>query len=361
MLALAFLPASFIKEFARFFIMALPSHLQTLRRAAIWLGLAVFLFLIWRARNAFLLVFAAYLVSLLLRLLATLLARATRLPRLGALAVAVIVVFGVAFGSFWLCGSNMISQLDNILARAHQGYAQLASFLGQHDLDIASFGRGITSAVTAQTMLGFFLHAAEITVILLIMAIYLAAEPELYHHGIAILFPNTIRDLAVEAVDALGSWLELWMLGQLCVMAIVGLGSYVALLLLGVSNAGALGLIAGLTEAVPYLGPFIGAVPALLVALTQSPMLVLWTAAAYLVLHLIEGYVLGPALQWRIARVPPIVILSGIFTCQLIFGFVGLVLAAPMTVALYAAAKVLYLHDTLRQPVELPAAPKLDP
>jgi predicted PurR-regulated permease PerM len=165
----------------------------------------------------------------------------------------------------------------------------------------------------------------------------------------------------VEAVDGIASWLELWMLGQLALMAVVGVGSYIALLLLGVGNAGALGLIAGLTEAVPYLGPFIGAVPAILVALTHGLMTALWTAAAYLVLHIIEGYVVGPILQRRFARIPPAVILSGIFACQLIFGFGGMVLAAPLTVALFAVAKILYLRDTLSQKVELPSAPKLEP
>lgn len=334
---------------------------NTLKRAAIWLGLVVLLFLVWRLRSALLLIFAAYLVSLLLRLLATLLARLTRLPRSGALALAVLLVLGVALASLWLCGANLIGQLDNVLMRAREGYAQLEAFLQKNGFDLSAVKKSIASVGTARTMLSFFLDGAEVTVILVIMAIYFAAEPELYHRGITRFFPKSLRGKALEAIDEVGSWLELWMLGQLSLMAIVGLGSYIALLLLGVSNAGALALIAGLTEAVPYLGPFIGAVPALLVALTQNQMLAVWTAAAYLVLHVIEGYVLGPILQWRFARVPPAVILSGIFACQLIFGFGGLVLAAPLTVALYAAAKILYLHDMLHQPVEHPAAPELEP
>lgn len=334
---------------------------NTLRRAALWLGLAVFLFLIWRLRSALLLVFAAYLVSLLLRLLATLLARVTRLPRAGALALAVTIVLAVILGAFWLCGANLIDQLSNVLLRAREGYTQLEAFMRKNGIDISSVKQSIASMGAARTMLSYLLDGAEVTVLLVIMAIYFAAEPELYHRGLAYLFSRSLRDKAVEAMNGIGSWLELWMLGQLSLMAIVGIGSYIALLSLGVSNAGALALIAGLTEAVPYLGPFIGAVPALLVALTQTPMLAVWTAAAYLGLHILEGYVLGPVLQWRFARVPPAVILAGIFACQLVFGFGGLVLAAPLTVAIYAAAKILYLQDTLHQRVELPGPPELGP
>jgi len=336
------------------------SHWDTLRRAAIWLGLAVALFLAWRLRTALLLVFAAYLLSLLLRLLATFLARVTRLPRACALALAVVLLFGVVLGSVWLFGAGLADQLHNVLTRAREGYAQLDAFLRKDGIDISTLRQSVTSMGAARTVLGLLLHGAEVAVILVIMALYLAAEPALYHRGIVFLFPKSLRAKAVEAVEGMGSWLELWMLGQLVLMAVVGVGSYVALSFLGVSSAGALGLIAALTEAVPYLGPFIGAVPAILVALTQGLMTALWTAAAYLVLHLIEGYVVGPLLQRRFALIPPALILAGIFACQLIFGFGGLVLAAPLTVALYAAAKILYLQDTLKQPVTIPSAPELE-
>lgn len=336
------------------------SYLDHLRRAAIWLGLAAAMFLVWRLRNALLLVFAAYLISLLLRLLATLLGRITRLPRGCALALAVVLVFGVALGSVWLFGASLADQLQNVLTRARAGYTELDAFLHKNGIDLSSIEQSLASMSTAKTMLSYILDGAEVVVLLVIMSLYLSAEPRLYHRGIALLFPERMRAKAIEAVDGIASWLELWMLGQLVLMAVVGLGSYIALVFLGVSSPGALGLIAGLSEAVPYLGPFIGAVPAILVALTQGAMTTLYVAGAYLVLHLIEGYVVGPMLQRRFALIPPAVILAGIFACQLVFGLGGVVLAAPLTVAIYAAAKLLYQRNTLNQDVEPPEAPKLE-
>ncbi|MGH6829419.1 MAG: AI-2E family transporter [Rhizomicrobium sp.] len=337
------------------------SFSESLRRAAVWLGLGVALFLLWRLRPALLLVFGAYLLSLLLRLLASLLGRIPKLPRAGALALAVLIVFGLGLGAFWLFGESLASQLHSVFLRVQEGYRQLEALLRKDGVDISSLTQSIASLSTAQIILSLILGSAEVVVILVILALYLAAEPELYHHGIALLFPKHLRAKALEAVDGVGSWLELWMLGQLCLMAIVGLGSYVALALIGIGNAGALGLIAGLAEAIPYLGPFIGAVPALLVALTHGLRPAISTAGAYLALHIIEGYVAGPALQRRFARIPPALILSGIFACQLIFGFGGLILAAPLTVAFYATANILYLRNALHQPVQLPEAPKLEP
>jgi predicted PurR-regulated permease PerM len=335
--------------------------LETLRRATIWLGLAVVLFLLWRLKSALLLVFGAYLFSLLLRLLASRLCRIGRLPRMAALTLAIVIVFGLALGTAWLFGASLIDQFHDVMLRAREGFKQLEAFLRHSGIDISSLEQSIASLSAARTMLNILLAGAEVSVVLIVLAIYLAAEPEFYHRGIAFLFPKSIREKAVEAMDGMGTWLELWMLGQLCLMAIVGLGSYLALMLLGIRNPGALGFIAGLTEAVPYLGPFLGAVPALLVALTQGVIPALWTAGAYLVLHILEGYLVGPMLQRRFARIPPALILSGIFASQLIFGFGGMVLAAPLTVAIFAAAKILYLRDTLKQKVELPSAPALEP
>jgi predicted PurR-regulated permease PerM len=152
----------------------------------------------------------------------------------------------------------------------------------------------------------------------------------------------------------IGTSLKLWLLGQLIVMAIVGALSYVALLLIGVPSPAALALIAALTEIVPYLGPFIGAVPALLVALSLGIVPVLWVAAAYLGIHLIEGYFIAPMLQRRFVHIPPALALIGIVAMGLLFGTFGVVLAVPLTTAIMTAVKVFYIRDTLHEEADIP-------
>jgi predicted PurR-regulated permease PerM len=91
-----------------------------------------------------------------------------------------------------------------------------------------------------------------------------------------------------------------------------------------------------------------------LVALTLGIVPALWTMALYLGIHLFEGYLVGPALQRWFVRIPPALILGAFFAAQLLFGFFGVVLAAPLTVAIFAAVKVLYVRDTLGQRADLP-------
>ena len=100
---------------------------------------------------------------------------------------------------------------------------------------------------------------------------------------------------------------------------------------------------------------FISAVPALLVALTLGWSPMIWTAIAYLLVHLIEGYIAAPLLERHFITIPPALILIGIVVLDLIFGTAGIVLAAPITVVAYILIKANYVEDPLE--LESPASP----
>lgn len=142
----------------------------------------------------------------------------------------------------------------------------------------------------------------------------------------------------------MGHAVRLWLVGQLIEMAIIGALTAGATWLIGLPTPLAFGLIAGITEFVPYLGPIVAAVPALLVAVTQGPGVVLWTLGSYLAIHLFEGNVLMPLLQRWLVNVPPALMLLGITAFGLLFGVLGVILAAPMVVALFTAVRKLHVE-----------------
>jgi predicted PurR-regulated permease PerM len=309
---------------------------------------------LWAVRGALLLVFGAILLSMLLTFVTEAICR-LRVPRGWGLLLATLIVVGLVVVCFWLFGSQMTSQFHQVVARIQKGWADVEKFLQSNGvtpppvkMDGAVFGSALPHIVS------FGLNFAEGLVIVVVMAVYLAAEPDLYRKGVAALIPPKYRSEGTELLRLMGSSLKLWMLGQLILMLLVGILTYVALLLIGLPDPLALALIAGLAEMVPYLGPFIGAVPAVLVALTLGIVPALWTMALYLGIHLFEGYLVGPALQRWFVRIPPALILGAFFAAQLLFGFFGVVLAAPLTVAIFAAVKVLYVRDTLGQRADLP-------
>lgn len=329
------------------------SALRTLRTAGIWLGLAVGVFVLWEIRAALLLGLGAILVAILLRLIAHYVCRLTRLPHYGGLAAAVLLIVAVLLLCFWLFGTHLSSEFVQLGRHIQEGKRSLTAMLGHGAQADMQRGMGFISQAMPNVLITgiTFLEYAVVTAII---AVYLAAQPEIYRRGAATLFPKSLHAKALEAFDIVGVSLKLWMMGQLVLMLLVGVLSFFAALLVGLPDPVALGLIAGVTEFIPYLGPFIGAVPAVLVALTKGLSPAIWIAAAYLAVHIFEGYLIGPLLQRWFVHIPPALILIGIVAIQLLFGTAGIFLAAPLTVACYTAVKFLYIGATLRRKIELP-------
>jgi predicted PurR-regulated permease PerM len=137
-------------------------------------------------------------------------------------------------------------------------------------------------------------------------------------------------------------------------MCLIGVLSAAAVWLIGLPSPLALGAIAGLAEFIPYLGPVMASIPAILVAVTSGYDAALWTIVAYLVIHQIEGNVIVPMVQRRLVFIPPAVLLLSIVAVTEIYGAIGIIFAAPITVIAFVAIKKLYVRDGLGQPTELP-------
>jgi predicted PurR-regulated permease PerM len=116
-------------------------------------------------------------------------------------------------------------------------------------------------------------------------------------------------------------------------MVIIGSLWSVALFLIGIPGALFLGILAGLLNFVPYLGPVVAAVPPLLLALTVSSTSVLWVFLIYLAIQAVEGYVVTPLIMERATSLHPAVVIATIAVLSTAFGLLGTLLAVPATVA----------------------------
>ncbi len=137
-------------------------------------------------------------------------------------------------------------------------------------------------------------------------------------------------------------------------MVTIGLLSTLAVWLIGLPSPWALGLIAAVAEFVPYLGPILAAIPALLVALTGGESQVIWTLAAYLAIHQVEGNLVVPLIQQRMISIPPALMLLGIAAIGALAGLIGFLMAAPIVVAVFVVVQKVYVRDTLKEPITLP-------
>lgn len=178
---------------------------------------------------------------------------------------------------------------------------------------------------------GISIAAAVMSILTLLTVVYfwLTEHARLQRYALAFVPPDRrarARDVWNTAETRLGRWVR----GQLILMATIGIGTAVAYTLLGVPSALLLGLITALAEAIPIIGPLLGAIPAVIVALTVSPQLALAVVGVYVVLQLIEGNVLVPIVMRNTVGISPFLVLFSVLAGAAAGGFVGALLAVPI-------------------------------
>lgn len=164
--------------------------------------------------------------------------------------------------------------------------------------------------------------------------------------------PNKGVDVVNEALGDVGEGLNGWMKGQVVSSIVVASLTSAGLAALGVPSAAGLGVIAGLLDVVPMIGPVISGVPAVLLAFTQSPATALWTVVLFLVVQQLQGNFLQPMIQKQAVDVPPAVLLFTVVAAGTLSGFIGVLLAAPLTIAVFVLVKRIYVKTLLGKDVE---------
>jgi predicted PurR-regulated permease PerM len=191
--------------------------------------------------------------------------------------------------------------------------------------------------------------------IVLVVGLYLAVEPHRYARGLVRLVPEGHRQRAREVVAELGRSLWWWLMGQIVSMTVVGVAVTLGLWLVGVPAPLALGVLAGLSEFVPTLGPLLASVPALLVGLAESPRVALYAAGVFLVVQTLESYLLMPLVNKRAVALRPAVTISAQLLMGVLVGGLGVLFATPLVLCATVLVKMLYLEDALGEDVTLPS------
>jgi predicted PurR-regulated permease PerM len=180
------------------------------------------------------------------------------------------------------------------------------------------------------------------------IAIFLTANPGSYQNGVAMLFPKSRHDRVHYVLAELGRTVQGWLLVQLLSMFAMGVMIWLGLTLIGVQLALVLAIIAFLLEFIPFIRPWLAFAPAALIALASgSASNLLWVAGLYFVANMIEGNVLLPVLEKRAVDVPPALTLGAIFLLGALFGFVGILVAAPLVAVVFVFVKLVYVEGTL--------------
>jgi predicted PurR-regulated permease PerM len=287
------------------------------------------------------------------------------LPEGPAVLLAVLLLVALIAALAWLLGRQIAAQTEVLadslptalrtvddwlatLGLAHPIQSWLAELHRHGGALVSRFGGWLS---TASSGLANFL-------IVLFGGIFLATEPRFYRIGAIKLVPEERRGLIAEAMDESERALRMWLKGQLLAMMIVGAMTGAGLWLLGVQSWLVLGILAGFFEFIPFAGPILSAIPGILIALVHGPELALWTTLMYVFVQHSEAYLIQPLIQQFAVDVPAVVLLFSLLAFAVLFGPIGVLFAAPLTVVSYVLVKRLYVREALGTPTPIPGEDK---
>lgn len=336
-----------------------------MNRTAFVTALAILLVMVlalatWMFANVLLVAFAGLLLAVLFRHSASALAYHASLP-VGAAMMAVFSGFIIITALLIVvAGPRIANELVEVVESLPGALDAVRDFVadttwGGYLLDSLSTDKEGTSwnvigmlGGTVKTVLG----AVANLVVLLTVAAFLSINPDLYRRGFIHLVPKDKRARTRKVLDTLGNGLWRWLLGQSIDMVVVAVMTGLGLWLIGVPVPVALALIAGLTNFIPYLGPFLGGIPATLIAFSQSPTDALYTAGLFLLVQQLEGNVLMPMIQRQATALPPALTVLAVIGLGGLFGIGGALLATPLLLVVIILVRMLFVEEVLEDDVE---------
>jgi predicted PurR-regulated permease PerM len=187
----------------------------------------------------------------------------------------------------------------------------------------------------------------------MLVMLFVAFDPQVYERGVLWMVPKQYEGIARQTMDRLCVAMRWWMAGRLASMTAVGVLTSLGMWMIGMPAPLALGAIAGLLSFVPNIGPMAAALPGLLLALGQSPWMVVWAGGIYVAAQLVESNAITPLVEQYAIAVPPGVLIVTQFVFAALGGVWGMIIATPLLVVAMVLVQQLYVNGSLHKPIEV--------
>ncbi len=269
-----------------------------------------------------------------------------KIPRAVSVLITYIVVIGLLGGVVALLVPTIVDQTTSFI----------------NALPVYLSNIGITQDLSSQVVKGFLTSfgtapgeifqftfsifnnlLAIITV--LVFAFYMLVARDRLEDSLGFFFGEEKKKELGVILDKLEKRMGGWARGELILMFTIGLGVYIGLKLIGIPFALPLSILSGILEIVPFLGPIMSAVPAVLIGFGISPITGLGVAALYFLVHQIENYVLVPKVMEKSVGVSPIIILIALAVGARLAGMVGAIISVPTVIAAQILVKEYLIKD----------------
>ena len=327
------------------------------------LAACVALFLVWQTVSSLLIVFAGVLFAAFLDAAARALAPVLPLNRTLRLTLVLLLLTGLTgLGLVW--GAGKLPEQTRLLLKVMDTQLDiLQKHLLTYGVDLLGpeWGQDLTQWLFSDQG-RFFRHAQFVlggastiltgALVIVFLGILFAFDPISHRESLVILVKQSYRARMRAVMDEMGNVLRFWFVGQLIRIILMTLCVWAALYLIGLPGPFVLGLQAGLSNFIPYLGPIVAAIPIALVAMPLGGSLLIWAVVIYTIIQSIEGYVIGPLIQRQAVDIPPAWTLVAIVLLGALFGVMGIALAMPLVAIGRVAIIRFYVEDYLGDDLE---------
>jgi len=259
-----------------------------------------------------------------------------RVPRiLGTLLIYILLIIFVAL-VIYLVFPAILTELGVILISLKNSTSALSPFVNTNVLvqeivnNVGRFAQllfgGTNSLLDISSR---FLGGIVFTASVFVFSFYLTIGRDGVEKLLITILPTAYEPRALELYKRVRHKIGRWLQGQLVLSLMIGIAVFVGLKLLGVRYALLLGILAAIMELIPYVGPIFSGGIAVLMGLTVSVQLALYTVILFIIIQQLENHILVPAVMSRATALDPVVIITAILIGAKIFGFVGIILAVP--------------------------------
>ena len=334
---------------------------RSLHALAVVAVLGLLLWVLGGLFDVVLLVFVGSLIGLFLHGIGSWLARKTHLPERLWVAVFCLAILGLAVLTGWLAAPSVANQGDALTETLPRAFEKATEPFERHGWGRALLKRArhpgeiIARRETwsnAGGVLFATLGVGGSLIVVLFIGLYTGFDPGAYRRGLLRLVPHHRRERVAEITSLVAHTLQMWMVGKLVSMMLVGVATWIGLALLDIPLALLLALLAALLTFIPNFGPVLSAVPAILLALLQGPTKALWVVGLYIAIQTVESYLFTPLLQKRMVALPPALTIVAQLVMGTIAGALGVVVATPLTAAFLVLVKEAYVKDVLGDQAE---------
>ncbi|MFN7037742.1 MAG: AI-2E family transporter, partial [Bellilinea sp.] len=291
------------------------------------------------------------------------------LPKVAGVILVYILLLALLIGFLVLLFPLVFDQGATIIQLIPDYYQNLRSWIGDSPKHlIASFSQFLPAVIpglemitqtapeelaSAEQALVYVVTVSKSVfnaIVILLLAFYWTLDGPKTIQSLISMLPKTQREDITELIKAMETKVGYFIAGQGVLCLVIGIMAFISYLIMGLPNALVLALVAGMLEAVPMVGPALGAIPAGMIALSISPTKLIWVIVATVIIQLLENNFLVPRIMRKAVGVNPFVSLLAIFAFSSIFGIAGALMAIPIAAIIQLLLDHFIFHPALTEP-----------